>query len=188
MSEQEKSYRNYNNNIQFFIDNEQNISSQQRNRGDIRDETVRTREDFRVLRCFCGCTTLTVEQIEHFCMMNIAALIQHPTGSTLFRTFLKIGHRTDKSEVMIMIECYETCQKYLQNLHLVRNQGNVDQLMDLCPSFTWEQRIENISQSGDEHEIIQTLKSLQQECVNSIECHNDYDRFRRELLRKIGKS
>lgn len=196
MSEQQRSYRNYNNNnrsssssssnIQHFIDHEQTISRQQHSSGNVRDETVRNRVDFRTLRCFCGCTSLSHEQIENFAMMNISALITHPTGSTLFRNFLQIGHRT-KSEALIIFECHEMCGKYLQNLHLIHDQSNVDQLMNLCPSFTWEQRIENAIQSGNDNQIIQTLKNLQQECVNSIECLNDYDRFRRELLRKIGR-
>lgn len=121
-------------------------------------------------------------------MMNVAGLIVHPTGSTLFRNFLQVGHRTDKSEALILFECHEICKKYLQNLQLVHDQRTVDQLLNLCPSFSWEQRINEAFQSDLEHSIVQTLKSLQQECVNSIECHNDYDRFRRELLRKIGKS
>lgn len=179
-----------NNNIQYFIQNEKNVSSQQRDVGGVRnvcDETVRTRADFRVLRCFCGCTALTHEQIEHFSMSNVAALVNHPTSNKLFRSFLRIGHRTDKSEALNMIECHDLCARYLQNLHLIQDQSNIDQLMSLCPSFTWEQRLENAFEKGDDKETVQTLKSLQQECVSSIECHNDYDRFRRELLRKIGK-
>lgn len=175
------SNRNNNNNTQYFIDHERNVSSEQRSSG---DGTGR----FRVMRCFCGCSALTHDQIEHFVMMNVSTLITHPNGSTLFRNFLGIGHRRDKSEALILFECHELCRKFAQNSQLVRDQNTVDQLLSLCPSFTWEQRITNAFESGLEHKILETINSLQQECVNSIECHNDYDRFRRELLRKIGKS
>lgn len=180
--------RNNNNNIQYFIDHEQNVSREQRSGGDVRDDTDHSRIDFRVMRCFCGCSALTYEQIENFVMMNVSALIVHPKGSTLFQNFLRVGHRTDKSEALTHIECHELCRKYLQNLHLVHDESTVDQLLSLCPSFTWEQRVTNAFQTGHEHKIIEMLTNLQQECVNSIECHNDYDRFRRELLRKIGKT
>lgn len=180
-------YRNNNNNIQYFIDHEQNVSREQRSSGDVRDDTGHSSIDFRVMRCFCGCSTLTYEQIENFVMMNVSALIVHPKGSTLFRNFLRVGHRADKSEALTYIECHELCGRYQQNLHLVHDPSIVDQLLSLCPSFTWEQRITDAFQSGHESKISDTLSNLQQECVNSIECHNDYDRFRRELLRKIGK-
>lgn len=182
-----------NNNTQYFIDNEKSVSSQQQQQrsdgGDRRrDETVRSRIDFRVLRCFCGCTTLTHDQIEHFAMMNVSALVVHPTGGNLFRNFLRVGHRTDKSEALVFFECHELCEKYLQNLHLIHDQSNVEQLLNICPSFTWEERIIDALRGADENKIIQMLKDLQQECLSTIECHNDYDRFRRELLRKIGKT
>lgn len=176
------SSNNNNNNItQYFIDHERNVSSEQRGGGEASGR-------FRVMRCFCGCSALTHDEIEHFVMMNVSSLITHPTGSTLFRNFLRIGHRTDKSEAMVLLECHELCRKCVQNLQLIRDQNTVDQLLSLCPSFTWERRIEEAIQSGHDHKISEILKSLQQECANSIECHNDYDRFRRELLRKIGKS
>lgn len=171
-----------NNNIsQYFIDHEQRVSSEQRSGGDVGGR-------FRVMRCFCGCSALTHDEIEHFVMMTVSTLITHPTGSTLFRNFLRIGHRTDKSEALLLLECHELCRKFVQNLQLIRNESTVDQLLSLCPSFTWERRITEAFQSGHDHKISEVLKNLQQECVNSIECHNDYDRFRRELLCKIGKS
>lgn len=189
MSEQEENHRNSNNNnIQYFIDHEKNILNEERSSRGIHDATVRTRADFRVMRCFCGCTALTHEQIENFAMMSVSGLIAHPTGSTLFRNFLQIGHRADKSEALILFECHEICKKILENPQLVHDQSTVDQLLSLCPSYAFEQKITDTFRSDQEHKIVQTLRTLEQECVNSIECHNDYDRFRRLLLRKIGKS
>lgn len=177
-----------NNNTQYFIDHEKIVSSQQqRSRDHRRDETSRSGIDFRVMRCFCGCTALTHDQIEHFAMMNVSALIVHPICKNLFRNFLRIGHRTDESEALIHFECHEMCENFLENLQLVHNQSTVELFLNRCPSYVWEERIRTAFQGDHEH-IIQTLKSLQQECVHSIECHNDYARFRRELLRKIGKT
>lgn len=192
MSNQEaNSYRNNNNsNIQYFIDHEKNIETLNRSSGDVRDATsnVRTPSDFRVLRCFCGCTALTHEQIEHFAMINVKGLIEHATGNVLFRNFLQLGHRTDKSEALITIECYVMCKEFSQNLNLIHDQNSVDQLLSLCPSYTWEQKLTNAFESGQQAKITDTLMSLQQDCIHSVECHVDYDRFRTELLAKIGKS
>lgn len=146
-----------------------------------------TQTDFRVMRCFCGCTSLTHEQIEHVALMNVDTLVVHPTGRKLFENFLRIGHQTDKSEAMAYLECHEMCDKFLRNLHLIHSSELVDDLFSLCPSFAWEQRLANSIRSNDIQSVRRGLIDLKRECVHSIECHNDYDRFRRELLRKIGK-
>lgn len=154
--------------------------------------TTENQSDFRVLRCFCGCSTYTLEQIEHFTMMNVASLIVHTDGKELFKNFLRIGHRNDKSEAMKLLECHEMCAKFLCNLHLIDDADQLDDLYALCPSFTWEQRIQdaidNDKRTQTPHtEIKRILNDLKCECVHSIECHRDYGRFRQELLRKIGK-
>lgn len=183
-----QSERNNNNSAYGSANQRARESRSGEHHADIESSSGRT--DFRELRCFCGCTALTHEQIEHFVMMNVSTLIQHSTGKTLFQNFLRIGHRHDKSEAMIHLECYEMCDKFLQNPRLCDDQDVIDDLLGLCPTFTWEQRItdalENNSLRNDR--IRHVLNDLKRECVNSIECHNDYDRFRRELLRKIGRS
>lgn len=142
-------------------------------------------ENFNVIRCFCGCSVLTHEQIEHFTMMNVTTLISHQIGGRLFRNFLDIDHRTDKSEVTILLECYELCDKILQNRSLIEDTNWIDNLLNLCPFFTWEKRINDVI--GDINGMSEVLEALKQECVRNIENHIDYDRFRRELLRKAGK-
>lgn len=181
MSKQENSYRSdSNSNIQYFIDHEKSVLSEER-------AAVRARSDFRELRCFCGCTNLTREQIENFSMMSVSGLITHEAGSRLFRNFLRIGHLRDKSEAMILLECHDVCKKILANLQLVYEKDTVDQLLNLCPTFDFEQRLSEAFQSGQDQKIVQILQALQHECVRNVECHNDYDRFRRRLLAKIGK-
>lgn len=143
---------------------------------------------FRVLRCFCGCSALTFEQIEHFSMMNTSTLICHPIGKRLFANFLRIGHQHDKSEAMLHLECFDLCDNFLTNTRMIRDKEMIDDLLGLCPSYLWEERITNAINEKNSIDIYQVLKELKHECVQNIECHNDYDRFRRELLRKIGKS
>lgn len=72
------------------------------------------------------------------------------------------------------------------------NGDDIDALIELCPSFLWEERVNDAIDSDkhvrDKRSLTQLLHELKKECVRSIECHNDFDRFRQELLRKIGKS
>lgn len=149
------------------------------------------RTDLRVMRCFCGCTELTYEEIEHITMMSIQSLIHNSTGNTLFKNFLRIGHRIDKSEAMEHLEFYEMCDAFLQNRQLIRDLNFIDDFLSLCPYFHWEERINNVIENNDVDQTDQQLQLIlndfKRECIHSIECHNDYDRFRREMLRKIGR-
>lgn len=149
---------------------------------------VEQRIDFRVMRCFCGCTALTFDQIEHFAMMNVHTLIVHPVGKKLFQNFLRIGHLTDRSEAMDLLDCYELCDKIQRNRHLIHNQDTIDSLLSTCPSWAWEERITNVIENNNNNHLQQILNDLKIECIHSIECHHDFDRFKRELLRKIGRS
>lgn len=146
-----------------------------------------TTKDKRILRCFCGCSELTIEQIETFAMMNVNGLVNNSIGNNLLKTFLKIGHRTDKSNALLLLECYELCDKMLSNIESHRD--HLDDLLELCPSFVWEQRLNDATDDEDQpnERVKEVLGELKKECLNSIECDNDFQRFRLELLRKIGK-
>lgn len=147
------------------------------------------RVDYRVLRCFCGCTPLNYEQVERFAMMNVSALLVDPIGKPLFRNFLKIGHTTDKSSALLSLECFEMCDRILNSQQF--SSIDVAELVELLPSFAWERRINDAIDSdiafhrGQSKDLHDVLIELQTECVRAIECHNDFDRFRKELLRKI---
>lgn len=151
-------------------------------------------KDFRILRCFCGCTQLTYEQIESYAMMNVRGIIHNAEANQLLKTFLQIGHRSDKSNALLLLECYELCEKIVNNLDSYRD--HLDDLLELCPSFLWEQKIndacDTIDTAADDDEkqrqqLAEILVALKKECAGNIECDLDFTRFRRELLRKIGK-
>lgn len=120
--------------------------------------------------------------------MNVSGLVSNPLGNRLFKAFLKIGHRHDKSSAMISLECYELCNKIGDNIERYRDY--IDDLIELSPSYLWEEKLnEAIDESESEaYDRLQSvLDELKLECVQTIGSHIDYDRFRRELLRKIGK-
>lgn len=138
--------------------------------------------EFRVLRCFCGCSTLKFEEIEALTMMNVGGLVNNTVGKKLLHTFLAIGHRQDKSNITILLECYDLCERVSCDINTY--EQHVDDLAEMCPSYEWEQRI---VQSRDAETQLNTLAELKRECLSMIECDVDFHRFRRELRRKIGK-
>lgn len=181
MSERERNSINDNN----LINIKGNAKNNLRQTSEERDST-----DYRVMRCFCGCTTLTREQIEHILTMSVSTLLVHQTAKTMLQNFFRIGYTTEKSEAMILLECHDMCNRILSNENLIYDQYMMNDLLGLCPTYAWEQKIttavRNITPNAKQ-EIAQALNELKLECIYSIESHNDYDRFRRELLRKIRK-
>lgn len=156
---------------------------------DIEPQAVHnTNSNARVFQCFCGCSELTMAQIEEIAMMNVLTLVTNPLSKTVFHSFLRIGHRTDKSEAMRFFECFLLCEKLLANLELV--ESNLEALLELC-TYAWEMKInEAIKTDKQKHSndnLRRVLVDLKADCVRGIECHRDFGRFREELLRKIGR-
>lgn len=154
-----------------------------------RHEEDRSPRDVRVLRCFCNCSELTLEQIENVAMMSVSELVNNPLGNRLFNAFLGIGHRHDQSEAMRTLECYELCNTISEDITQYREY--IDELFTVCPSYEWECRVMDIIEEKKWEEVFVQLPSildeLRLECAQKIQSHVDFDRFRRALLRKIGK-
>lgn len=117
-------------------------------------------------------------------MMNVEGLVNNAVGKKLLNAFLAIGHRHDKSNVVIVLECYDLCERVLCDIRAY--EQHVDHLAEVCPSYKWEQRLEqarNIPTRDQQNALIE----LKEECLSMIECDVDFQRFRRELRRKIGR-
>lgn len=138
------------------------------------------------VKCFCGCSELSHEQIESYSIMNVDQLLKDTAGNKLFKAFLKIGHERVKPAALLNVECYELCDRLLQNTDY--KHSLVEQLVELCPSFEWEEKVVEIAQSNQvDEEFPELLKELKLQCINAIECDLNYLRFRRELSAKIDE-
>lgn len=121
--------------------------------------------------------------------MNVNDLVQNNKATKLFKTFLTLGHRTDRSDALINLECYELCEK-LQTNALNRTDDAYDELRELCPSERWEERLDEAIESegnGDATALDTYFSDLMFEAKRQIELHRDYKRFQKELIRKLGR-
>lgn len=178
--------RTHQQNNQNYSEQNPNKMTEKSNSTNKNTENQPLQKDFRILRCFCGCSQLTYEQIETLTMMNVHGLIDNQLGNKLLKTFLKIGHRSDKSNALLLLECCEICDRTLSDLSSYEDY--IDDIFEVCPSFIWEHRINAACEDDNiECELKEVLEALKKECISNIECDNDFSRFRRELLRKIGK-
>lgn len=117
-------------------------------------------------------------------MMGASDLFNRPLGNHLFRAFLKIGQTNDESYAMAMLNCYELCDKIIHNIEQYRDY--MDDLIELCPSYLWEEKLQNAIESKI---LLQSvLNDLKLECVQTIKTHHDFDRFQRGLLQKFKNS
>lgn len=185
-------HQHYQNHLRQDFDDDENDNIDMESNGGGRSATTSPRspqKDFRILRCFCGCSPLTYEQIESYAMMNVKGIVNNDDSNKLLKTFLKIGHRSDKSNALILVECYEFCERILRDLD--SHQELMDDLLEVCPSFLWEQKIGDACEAKTPDEVNRQLQdvltALKKECLGNIESDHDFTRFRRELLRKIGK-
>lgn len=144
----------------------------------------------RLFQCFCGCSELTLAQIKQIAMMNVLTLIKDPLGKKVFQNYLRIGHRTDKSRAMEILECFELCDIFLENMDLAMDDAKVNDLLELC-TLTWEMKIKKAIKIGKHkypnENLHRVLGNLKEDCVCDIECQLDYRCFREKLLSKIAK-
>lgn len=119
-------------------------------------------------------------------MMNVTRLLRNPLGNKLLKTFLKIDHQRDKSGAQIAIECFILCDQMLAERGHYRTR--LDELIEVCPDYEWEERLQDtLEQTNADVKFPELLEELMNECISTVECHRDYERFRKELLRKLGK-
>lgn len=141
----------------------------------------------QILKCFCGCKNLTFDEVKRIAHMNVTNLIENENSKNLFKSFLKIGHLSDKSKAMVELECYELC-KLLCNNPSHRTEENIDNICDVCPNYKWEcdlrEKFDNWSENEEDFEKF--LKTLMNQNKREIEAHSDYKRFHAELLKKLG--
>ncbi|XP_055302608.1 uncharacterized protein LOC129568579 [Sitodiplosis mosellana] len=180
-------HQHYQNHLRQDFDDDLDMESS--SSGGVRANSRPPQKDFRILRCFCGCSQLTYEQIESYAMMNVKGVVHNEESKKLLKTFLQIGHRSDKSNALILLECYEKCDQILSDLD--SHQDHLDDLFDVCPTFLWEQKINDACEADTPDEVNrqleEVLNAMKKECLGNIESDHDFTRFRRELLRKIGK-
>lgn len=130
---------------------------------------------------FCSCSQLSYEQIANFCIMNVNGIVTNQVSNNLFKRFLRIGHRSDKTNALLLVECFELADKMLNDFGLFKEY--FDDLIELCPSYLWEQRLEKAEK--EKPLLGEVLKALKKECLCSIEGDHDFIRFKQNLLRKI---
>lgn len=125
---------------------------------------------------------LQLEKLQH---MTLIGIINDPIAKKLFAKYIQLGHRCD-SESTTHLKCYYLCNKILENSKLLSEINILENLIELCPSYAWEQKIrKNLTQQKESQtkDIKSMLTFLKRESIIELECHQDYHRFISDKLK-----
>lgn len=124
-----------------------------------------------------------LEKLQH---MTLIGIINDPISRKVLGKYIQLGHRSD-CDSMIKLKCYLLCSNILDNSKLIKETEVIDNLIELCPSYLWEQKLKhnfiqhNKNQSKD---IKSMLTFLKRESIIELECHQDYHRFISDISSK----
>lgn len=139
--------------------------------------------------CICVWSQPSFKYIESYATKNVNNIISNNESKNLLKTFLRIGHRCDKPNALILLQCYEKCDQILSDLDSY--QDHFDNLLEVCPTYLWEQIIWNIYEIAARNivnrQLETVLNALKKECLSNTECDHDFTRFRRNLISRKKK-
>lgn len=118
-------------------------------------------------------------------MKRVESILKNEESKKLLREFLQKGHKHDKSAALVRLECYELADRISSDLE--RNQKYLDDLIEVCETVSWEEKINSARQADSLDELKEVLSSLKVDCVREMECNHDFTRFRRNLVEKYKK-
>lgn len=134
-------------------------------------------------------TQPTKGEIETHAMKRVESILRDEKSKQLLKQFLQKGHTNDKSSAMIRLECYELCDRILSDLD--GKEMFLDDLIEMCDTVAWENRIQNARTADTADEVNwrleEVLNALKKECVNQMESDHDFTRFRLDLVKQYKK-
>lgn len=124
-----------------------------------------------------------LDRLQH---MTLIGIINDPIASSLFGKYIQLGQKSI-SDSMIRLKCYQLCNNIIENSKLLREANILENLIDLCPSYSWELKLKhNFSQQNKttNRDIKNMLTFLKRESIIELECHPDYHRFISDISSK----
>lgn len=102
----------------------------------------------------------------------------------MFRSFLDLGHTNHQSGAKRRLLCYEQCERLIDQTYPPCDDDVLD-LQELCPSYRWEQRLDEALDQRERTALVEFCTALQHQAKLDIEQHTDFQRFRTALRDKL---
>ncbi|XP_075148410.1 uncharacterized protein LOC142222264 [Haematobia irritans] len=139
----------------------------------------------RLLRCFCGCQEMTVEEVERIYYLTAQATLIDRTAVRLFKSYLEQNRHGDKSKAEQYLEVYELCGTYMRPHVNVLTLDELDELVDLGLPRDLEIELHDQIVTGDDDRITRCLFRIQGTLRNEIELSDEYKRFKEAIANKL---
>lgn len=136
----------------------------------------------RMLRCFCGCSEITEDEIKIINEMSGMAFLQSERAKTLFINFMKT-RGVQKCPALDMLRCSEYCKLILNDYRREGTDQNFKLLYRVVPRFKWIKTLKQ--QREDEVAVVTSLYELVEECYIELETQREFAEFKEELLAKL---
>lgn len=153
--------------------------------GAIWPKRKRTKSPQKEINASVSRSKLTNGGIESHAMKRVESILKNEESKKLLREFLQKGHKNDKSAALVRLECYELADRISYDLE--RNQKYLDDLIEVCETILWEEKINRAREADSLDELKEVLSALKVDCVREMECNHDFTRFRRNLIEKYRK-
>ncbi|XP_061391322.1 uncharacterized protein LOC133326723 [Musca vetustissima] len=140
----------------------------------------------RLLKCFCGCQDMTVEEVQRIYYLTLQATLIDRPALKLFKSYLERNRRGDKSLAEQYIEVYELCGEYMKPHVGVITLDELDELVDLGLPRDLEKELTEQIKTGDGHKITRCLLRVQGTLRNAIEESEEYKGYRDALAEKLN--
>lgn len=112
--------------------------------------------------------------------LNQTTLMEIINDTIYRRLFIKFIQKIlpGERESTMLLKRFILCQKLMMDKNLFDEKEIFEKLIELCPSFQWEQKIIQLS-NGKQKDInfIHVLENLKWETIIELICHNDYKIF-----------
>lgn len=149
-------------------------------------QNTRSAATQRLLKCFCGCSGLTVEDVQRIYRLNAHGLVTDDQATKLFQSFLtKEKQYGDDSLAQQFLNIHRYVQRLRANKEQQITQDDIDELVDLGLPWDKERKLTEALENESPDEIESSLKEIQTQCSNEIGLSAEYKRFQAAILKKL---
>ncbi|XP_073820056.1 uncharacterized protein [Musca autumnalis] len=142
----------------------------------------------RLLKCFCGCQDMTVEEVQRIYYLTLQATLIDRQAAKLFKSYLEKNRRGDKSLAEQYFEAYELCGEYMKPHVGVITLDELDELVDLGLPRELEIELNEQIKTGDNDKITRCLFRIQGTLRNAIEESEEYKGYKDAILEKLNRA
>lgn len=122
-----------------------------------------------------------LKQMEHVTLMEI---INDTILRKLFISFIEYFH-AHESECLQLLKRFMICQKIIANRDAFDDKETYEKLIELCPSFVWEQKLKQLKYSNKRDiSFVHIMENLKWGTIIEIICHHQYKFFLSNIRQK----